>query len=300
MVVLSPDGVLGLFPWAALPGREPGRYLIEEKGLAVVAVPQLLPELLAPRESAPPSLLLVGDVNYGDSREWSPLPSTGVQIRSIAGSFEEVFPGQGVKELVKTQATRSEVRQYASQYRYLHFATHGFFEPEQRSARAANSQDDHSWAHKLWSRSDIAGLHPGILSGLVLAGAKKLTALEVAELDLSKVELATLSACDTGEGKSAGGEGLLGLQRAFQIAGARSVVASLWDVPADETRALMLDFYDNLWRTKGRKLSKAEALQAAQLAMLRQGVKRGLGSADKDQRLPPFYWAAFVLSGDWR
>ena len=74
-------------------------------------------------------------------------------------------------------------------------------------------------------------LHPGLLSGLVLAGANQpvdpthddgiLTALEVEELDLSGMELATLSACQTGLGKAVGGEGALGLQRAFQIAGAR-------------------------------------------------------------------------------
>ena len=74
-----------------------------------------------------------------------------------------------------------------------------------------------------------SGLHPGLLSGVVLAGANHpadddgddgiLTALEVSEMDLGHVELATLSACETGLGQAAGGEGLLGLQRAFQVAG---------------------------------------------------------------------------------
>ena len=82
----------------------------------------------------------------------------------------------------------------------------------------------------------MVGFHPGLLSGLALAGANRppepgqddgiLTALEVAELDLSGVEMVTLSACQTGLGQSAGGEGLLGLQRAFQVAGAHAVVAS--------------------------------------------------------------------------
>jgi CHAT domain-containing protein len=79
-----------------------------------------------------------------------------------------------------------------------------------------------------------------------------LTALKVAELDLSGVELAVLSACETGLGEVAGGEGLLGLQRAFQVAGAHSVVASLWKVGDEPTRALMARFYENLWRT-GRR-----------------------------------------------
>ena len=85
---------------------------------------------------------------------------------------------------------------------------------------------------------NVSGYQPGLLSGLVLAGANRrsaigkddgiLTALEVGEMDLHNVQLATLSACETGLGKTAGGEGLLGLQRAFQTAGAKTVVAGLW------------------------------------------------------------------------
>src|SRR5512135_3798916 len=93
-----------------------------------------------------------------------------------------------------------------------------------------------------------------------------LTALEVAELDLSGVALAVLSACETGLGEVAGGEGLLGLQRAFQVAGAKLVVASLWSVGDEPTRVLMGRFYDNLWR-KG--LTPRAALREAQLYMLR-------------------------------
>jgi CHAT domain-containing protein len=119
--------------------------------------------------------------------------------------------------------------------------------------------------------------------------------------------LATLSACETGLGDLAGGEGVLGLQRAFQIAGAKSVVSTLWRVDDDATRVLMTDFYDNLWR---KKLSKPEALRQAQLKMLRletlgAGPGRGLKfdesePPDENHRLPPYYWAPFVLSGDWR
>jgi CHAT domain-containing protein len=138
-----------------------------------------------------------------------------------------------------------------------------------------------------------------------------LTALEVAQLDLSGVELAVLSACETGLGEAAGGEGVLGLQRAFQVAGTRSVVASLWKVDDDATRQLMVRLYENLWRTK-QPLGKLEALRQAQLEMLREGRKRGPGGerpVDPEAlkravpaagRTPPFYWAAFVLSGDWR
>jgi len=119
----------------------------------------------------------------------------------------------------------------------------------------------------------------------------------------------TLSACETGLGKSAGGEGLLGLQRAFQTAGAKTVVASLWKVPDKATQLLMSRFYDNLWQ---KKMSKIEALREAQRWLLHEGSKqpglsRGLelpSSAEEPASqaagLSPRYWAAFVLSGDWR
>src|SRR5262249_58964876 len=111
---------------------------------------------------------------------------------------------------------------------------------------------------------------PGRLEGLVGAGAKApptnpatglvdlgagiMTAEEVAGLDLSACALAVLSACETGLGRTAGGEGVLGLQRAFHQAGARTVVASLWRVDDEATRALMTRFYENLWQAQRRPL----------------------------------------------
>jgi CHAT domain-containing protein len=146
-----------------------------------------------------------------------------------------------------------------------------------------------------------------------------LTADEIAFLPLGGLDLVTLSACETGLGQVAGGEGLLGIQRAFQIAGTRTTVASLWKVNDDATRVLMGEFYKNLWQ---KKLPKIEALRQAQLAMLNdydpeKQQLRGAGEAvsidpkklsksgieSKEQstsRTPPLHWAAFVLSGDWR
>lgn len=164
------------------------------------------------------------------------------------------------------------------------------------------------------------GEQPGLLSGIALAGANHpqpngddgiLTAEEVATLDLTGCKLAVLSACETGLGEAAGGEGLLGLQRSFQIAGARTVIASLWKVPDAATRNMMQRFYNNLWN---KKLGKLEALREAQIWMIRHGgeqvgirreiAARGAKSLEKievnSQHLPPYYWAAFVLSGDWR
>jgi CHAT domain-containing protein len=151
----------------------------------------------------------------------------------------------------------------------------------------------------------VAAEFPG--HDVVGRGAKRedgiLTAVEVAGLDLERAELVVLSACETGLGRVAGGEGVLGLQRAFQLAGAKTTVASLWKIPDRATMQLMQCFYENLW---DKKMTRLDALRKAQIWMLKVGRQRGLdleeGGAKKSTagRLPPCYWATFVLSGDWR
>src|SRR5262249_32083616 len=150
-------------------------------------------------------------------------------------------------------------------HRYVHLATHGYFAPPE----LVSALDDRTHRDRdgLFGRGGVSGWHPLLLSGVVLAGADRegkpggegggLAALEIAELDLSKVELAVLSACETGLGKEAGGEGLLGLQRAFQTAGARSTVASLWEVSDGATQELMAAFYRAWWDPK-KVISRAE------------------------------------------
>jgi len=336
VVLLSPDGSLARLPFAALPGKAPGKYLLEEVATAVVPVPQLLPNLLEDTTSLrKPSLLLVGEVNFQDAaagptpadvdrsavrgslRTWGTLAGTGVEITAVGRAFGRRFQDAEVRELRQDLATEDTVGQLVVDHRFLHFATHGFFSPSEVQSALASAAGGNSLARAGSPRNALAEYHPGLLSGLVLAGANRpaepntndgiLTALEVAELDLTGVELATLSACETGLGQVAGGEGLLGLQRAFHTAGARSVVAGLWQVPDRATQVLMAHFYENLWQ---HNMEKLEALRQAQLWMLREAsrqpdVLRGLeplpdvqSTLRKDAALPPYYWAAFVLSGD--
>jgi CHAT domain-containing protein len=138
----------------------------------------------------------------------------------------------------------------------------------------------------------------------------------LADLDLSGLELAVLSACETGLGDVADGEGTFGLQRAFHIAGTRDVVASLWQVPDRPTAALMALFYRNLWE---KDLPPIEALRQAQLEIYRHPEKiaelaaafrgkfedvPGSGEAAAKPgaggKAHPLLWAAFTLSGPGR
>jgi CHAT domain-containing protein len=133
------------------------------------------------------------------------------------------------------------------------------------------------------------------------------------DLDLSGLELAVLSACETGLGDVAGGEGAFGLQRAFHLAGTRDVIASLWKIPDRPTAALMAEFYRNLWELN---LPPIEALRQAQLTIYRnpnlipelaarfrgkfeevQGAKDVGASPGPGGTTHPRMWAAFILSG---
>ena len=328
-VLISPDGVTARVPFAALPGTKPDTYLIEEVRLAVVPVPQLLPDLLdRPADAGgEPSLLLAGAIDYdaepgqaatggagavrsGARNQWQALAGTRAEMAAIKDSFDQRFPDGKARTLRGAAATEAALREQMPRHRWLHLATHGFFAPPE--VKALGHGDNQARGGEASSEWALTGHDPGLLSGLVLAGANRppavdqddgiLTALEVQALDLRKVELAVLSACETGLGATAGGEGVLGLQRAFQVAGARATVTSLWSVDDKATQQLMVRFYENRWE---KKMAVLEALTEAQRWMLAEGLKRGLvrdddGPPEGKPRTPPYYWAAFVLSGDWR
>jgi CHAT domain-containing protein len=141
-----------------------------------------------------------------------------------------------------------------------------------------------------------------VLSGLAFAGANRraeagpgdddglLTAEEASAMHLSGAEWVVLSACETGLGKVAGAEGVLGLQRGFRVAGARTTIMSLWQVDDESTRRWM----STLYRLRlGHGASTADAVRGAALEVLRDRRRRGLTAH-------PFHWAGFVAVGDWR
>jgi CHAT domain-containing protein len=215
-----------------------------------------------------------------------PLPATGTEISVV----EELLSRHGWhSQVYRGQAALEESIKGVQHPRVLHIATHGFFLPEQQvrsvSSEAANPTIE----------------DPMLRSGLYFAGADRtlsgvspspdrddgvLTASEAVGLHLRGTELVVLSACDTGLGEVKAGEGVFGLRRALQEAGAQSILMSMWSVPDRETSELMKSFYEK-W-LDGEE--KHEALRKAELEE-REVVRQRYGQDI------PFYWGAFVLVG---
>jgi CHAT domain-containing protein len=217
---------------------------------------------------------------------WTPLPGTAAEARALAAFMPDaVF-------LVGADATESALKKVHGPA-ILHIATHGFFlndQPSREQTRGLAATPRRSVS--VTERGPGPSENPLLWSGLALAGANALasgeddgvlTALEAAALDLVGTKLVVLSACETGVGAVRGSEGVYGLRRALVMAGAESQVMSLWKVDDEATKDLMVSFYRRLAERSGR----AEALRQAQLGML--------GGA----RAHPFFWASFILIGDW-
>ena len=176
------------------------------------------------------------------------------------------------------RATKAAL-QRAEAPRMLHIASHGFFLRE-----AAGAQAQPATANPA---------NPLLRSGLALAGANLtndsgndgiLWALEASRLNLWGTKLVTLSACDTGIGEVRNGEGVYGLRRAFVLAGAETIVMSLWPVSDYLTSQMMTAYYTGLRAGLGR----GDALRHAKLAMLK-----------REGRRHPYYWASFIQNGEW-
>jgi CHAT domain-containing protein/tetratricopeptide (TPR) repeat protein len=327
-VLVSPDGAINGLPWAALPGSKPGTFLVHEYAFAVIPVPQLVPELLrgGTGRSIEAASLAVGNIDFdasartvaGAKREnhFAALPGTMAEAAAVHDLFRAAFPGRRAELLTGKNATRSAFVERAPSCSHLLVATHGYFFSEP-AASALDGPGPLRSLEGLFLHPELAGANPALRSGLVFAGANYestgggnafLTALDVAELDLRRVDLAVLSACETGLGKVEGGEAVLGLQRALQVAGTRTAMTSLWKVPDAATQALVTRLHGNLWQ---KKMAKAEALREAQLWLLEEGLRHpelalrsGLVRPEPEGKdggaVSPFYWAAFVRSGDWR
>jgi tetratricopeptide (TPR) repeat protein len=224
------------------------------------------------------------------------LPGTRAEGERIANRL-------GVSPWLDTTALEGRLKAACHSPWILHLATHGFFlHDQQRDPNREGRGLDFDFGEFVGGPGGPGQLsgpmmeNPMLRSGLALAGANTwlkagnppeeaedglLTAEDVTGLDLLATELVVLSACETGLGQVHVGEGVFGLRRAFVLAGAKTLVMSLWKVPDEPTRELMEDFYGRLLAGEGR----AEALRQAQLAM-------------KAKYPEPFYWGAFICQGD--
>ncbi len=277
LVIVAPDGALNLVPFAALhdgtqylvskytftyvtSGRDLLRFGVYGKVKSAAPVIFADPDFDGPKSAAPPPTRRARAMQ---GLMWKRLPGTAQEAdaleKSLAGAT--VYRGK--------QATEATLKALHAP-RIVHLATHGFF----LDGDSASTEN------------------PLLRSGLVFAGANArssgtddgvVTALEAAGLDLRGTKLVVMSACETGVGKITNGEGVYGLRRAFVIAGADSLVMSLWEVDDAATRDLMAGFYKKLETGLGR----AAALQAIQKEMLAT-----------PKYAHPYYWASFVGAGN--
>lgn len=317
-LLVVPDGALHLVNLSTLPDAG-GRYLAEIRPLIhhLSAERDLLrrDRVVAKREG----LLAVGGIDFdaapvvavaarpGDGASAPSAPSSfryrsapaacpdisAMRFEPLPASVDELDdilriwsadagarPSSITRDLTGARADEGTVKRLAGTVRVLHLATHGFV-----------------------ATGDCARQNPLLVAGLALTGANRrtevpkgtegedgiLTAGEIAVLDLGGLQWAVLSACRTGLGAVRNGEGVLGLRRAFEIAGAGTLIMSLWSVEDEATRAWMRSLY----AVRARGEDTATAVREASLEVL--AAQRRLGRTTH-----PFFWGAFVATGDWR
>jgi CHAT domain-containing protein/Tfp pilus assembly protein PilF len=304
-LLVSPDGALNLIPFEALVD-ERGRYLVQRYRWTYLTSGRDLLRMRVARESEH-GPLIVADPAFGEriatsaaavatptGRTREPRRSvtsardlSDVYFAPIAGTAREA---QAIQQLFQDatvlageRATESSLRQFDAP-RLLHIATHGFFLQYAGIAPKTGAAESGGGPSR----------DPLLRAGLALARANVrggtdpddgvLTALEASRLNLWGTKLVTLSACDTGVGEIRNGDGVYGLRRAFVLAGAESLLMSLWPVSDTWTERQMRGYYQNLKLGKGR----GESLRLVQLDLLA-----------RNPGLHPFYWANFIQSGDW-
>ncbi len=286
-LVLLPDGPLWLLPFAALADpSEPARLLVERRAVSLAPSATVLSQLRRrPDRAADARLAAFGDPVYPrrpsevrrGSATLEPLPGTRVEVQELAKLF-----GAGKAEVyLGTEATEERAKALGARPSVVHFAAHGIVDERfpLESAVALTAPDERG------------------LSLPVPRDNGLLQAWEILERVRLDADLVTLSACQSALGQQVTGEGIVGLTRAFQYAGARTVLASVWAVEDESTAALMKRLHQHLLSGE----SADEALRKAQLSLASGPltVERNGEQVEVDFT-HPFYWAPFTLIGDWR
>lgn len=317
---IAPDGRLGQIPWAALPTGGDA-VLLDDVTVSLVADGEyLLDRLRRPAvawATVDDSVLIVGGVRSELAPFASPLGGAERELAGVVAAATQHMT-QPPRCLVGSDARPDAVLSGLEAASYGHIAAHGFYaRPAVRSALGLS--EERFAVHPGGHRASDGSRNPLVLSGLVLSGGPwdgvdrgVLTAEAVAGLQLERMRLAVLSACESGLGEVIEGEGLLGLQRAFHLAGCGTVVASLWEVDDEAAADLVERFYHELW---SERRPPSEALRFAQQEIRRrrppQGGSTGARGLQPDaaqlpatpagpDHAPTWRWAAFVSSGDGR
>ncbi len=204
----------------------------------------------------------------------TPLPHTAREVTEIA----KLFSAGQARTYLGADATEERAKAELAGARYVHFAAHGLADPQVPAD---------SFIALTIPEGLPAGRDNGILQGWEIVDTLRLDA-----------DLVVLSACVTAFGPNRGGEGMMSLSRAFQIAGARTVAASLWPVADDSTAELMIRLYRHLLAGE----PKDQALRAAQMELIAGEIKVTAADGKTVTRdfSAPYHWAAFQLIGDWR
>jgi CHAT domain-containing protein/Tfp pilus assembly protein PilF len=282
-VLVVPDGPLHVLPFSVLPEPGGSEPLIAALPLYRASSLTVLAELTSGHPRAPGwGVSAFGDPVYDGENgartrssslaaylrgeELNPLPWTRNEVANLG----TLFPGSA-KVWLGADASEEQARVTAKEAGTLHFACHGLVD-EVRPLESA-----------LALSAPQSAKHDGLLQ-----------AWEIFESVRTDARLVVLSACRTGLGRELAGEGIVGLTRAFQFAGARSVVASLWAVADRSTAELMRRFYQRL----AAGANVAEALRMAQLELASGPVRTANGAVTDASH--PYHWAAFQVSGDWR
>lgn len=323
-LIISPDGELWNVPWGALPLAD-NQYLVEKHDIRVVISGRDLLRSPTPREVKPGKSLIVAnpafDGNVAEKKSKpedqptsvlsaflgkriptrvSPLKLTEVEARAILPLVKK-YTGTEPAFKVGIEASESAIRN-SHHPRMVVIGTHGFY--------LRGEESSSSWGRGITvaplgaqpAATEVAGQPealPLLRCGLLLAGYNNrdannpgddsiLTGLEIASCDFQGTELAVLSACRTGQGQLQPGEGQASLRQAFHLAGAETVVATLWDVPEHpETVRLVVGFFNAL----SKEASKTESLCKAQRQLIQELRKR-------HQAASPLVWASYVLTGE--
>ncbi|MFY9224618.1 MAG: tetratricopeptide repeat protein [Blastocatellia bacterium] len=321
-LLISPDGVLNTIPFEAFVD-ESGKYLVETYEISYLTSGRDLLRLQTKIPSKEPATI-IGAPNYGNG-PGATLLGQQYPVQALFASIQEVNNIKNIlpksKVYVREEATK-EVVKNVNYPEILHIATHGYYLSNipKIETQGSNTQDtlsvfETSSITPKTNIEELRKINPLLRCWLFFAGANNnstdgiMTGLEVSRLNLFGTKLVVLSACNSGLGEIKNNEGVYGLRRALVLAGAETQMTSLWEVNDDATKDLLVNYYKLLKSGE----SRSKALRQIQLSLLYKTplkLQKTRSSLDRKKRLDvenvnndyshPYFWASFVLSGEWR